>query len=784
MKIILLLIVFLYTAPYCATNLKHYNYTTIGLGTYPSISKGWIDKNGIWMSCYMDSGNAYYNNDNNYRAIYYDHTKEDFIVYTSENSSLDVDTTGVTGVIGKYSEVWLNNIEVNNTRIQLTSERSITYDTSDMCGTVISRPIAGVDSIRWFNGRGDLLRLDMRDNSWTAYSMDTMNLEVAAFYTKFADSHGNIWLNHSLTYPRKKSSISRMDSTGVWYRYDSSNAFFTNTMITCTGSEHEGGMYEDRNRNVWFTRAGGITRYDGEQFYNYDVEPTLLPEDSLESFYNFTVDPHSDTVYIDGTHHTGIWDGDTLRYYLRSMVFPSDRYRYNFIDNNGQIWVDSGKGNHAVHNGNGWYKLSELSWWDSTIANEIGYAHIYDPRGGFWSKSTDTTTHGYIYHNLIRVTAEGYRMYNMFNTGPASDTLYDIAATNNYAYFAHPLGLTYRSRLDSSWECWLPNHFADSTGFLIDSIAALTSDETTLWAGTSSDYSDWPLAKLHKGTWSFIHRDSLGSSAISALELSTTGTLFIGTDSKIIRLKEGTFTTIDSGITVTDFTTKGDTLWAATDKGVFTYINGVSEELSTELFTALEIDHNGDLWAGRDESGAVLLTSTGSHEIVDLPGSSVRAIKRDSFDNIWIATEKGIGKWDGQNWFRYDSSNSVMKSNDIGSIALAPDGSKWFGTRFKGMIHLIDEDSLAVGKHSVVTREIRKVSLSILGRSLRISVPEQTNAAYTLIDLRGREIEKIDLGMITAGVHTVPLNNDFANGFYIVQFTAGTVTIQEKILIK
>ncbi len=65
-----------------------------------------------------------------------------------------------------------------------------------------------------------------------------------------------------------------------------------------------------------------------------------------------------------------------------------------------------------------------------------------------------------------------------------------------------------------------------------------------------------------------------------------------------------------------------------------------------------------------------------------LPQNSVRAIAQSADGYVWLATEEGLVRYDGNYTRVFDrSTDPALRDNFIRSIAAAPDGSVWVGTR-------------------------------------------------------------------------------------------------------
>ena len=65
-----------------------------------------------------------------------------------------------------------------------------------------------------------------------------------------------------------------------------------------------------------------------------------------------------------------------------------------------------------------------------------------------------------------------------------------------------------------------------------------------------------------------------------------------------------------------------------------------------------------------------------------LPQNSVRSIAQSSDGYVWLATEEGLVRYDGNRTRVFDRrSDPILRDNFIQSIATAPDGSVWVSTR-------------------------------------------------------------------------------------------------------
>lgn len=52
---------------------------------------------------------------------------------------------------------------------------------------------------------------------------------------------------------------------------------------------------------------------------------------------------------------------------------------------------------------------------------------------------------------------------------------------------------------------------------------------------------------------------------------------------------------------------------------------------------------------------------------------------------VWVGTQRGVCRFDGQSWATFTSKNSGLADDRVLSIAIAPDGALWFGTQGGGV---------------------------------------------------------------------------------------------------
>ena len=366
-------------------------------------------------------------------------------------------------------------------------------------------------------------------------------------------------------------------------------------------------------------------------------------------------------------------------------------------DQDGFVWIGS---NNGLNRYNGYeFKTFYHNPKDSNsiIGNDI--LQVYeDVQGGIWAGSY----------------GKGFCKY---------DKLKDLFI--QYPYFSDQIIIKFYE--DTSQNLWIfgesrIGYFEHKTGVFHDldqiSLNGLqtviqSSDKHKVWLGTYNglylfDVQSHNLAKFTQGKYS---SDTLTAQNISALYLDQDETLWIGyfTKGKIDQLdinsqqiyhityqENGEFTIPNYSISA--FLESGDFMWIGTQNGGLSLYNKKTGTFKQYLYqkdhpyglNSNSIANEGGFY--KDAQGRIWIsTHFGGLNILDpydfpfetitsfLPDLTVNAILKDSKNNLWVGTEKGIVK--------------VMPSGDykvyveypILSIEEDADGQIWIGTWENGI---------------------------------------------------------------------------------------------------
>ena len=113
-------------------------------------------------------------------------------------------------------------------------------------------------------------------------------------------------------------------------------------------------------------------------------------------------------------------------------------------------------------------------------------------------------------------------------------------------------------------------------------------------------------------------------------------------------------------------------------------MNEENSELPTDLFGDMVVDGQGVAWLRYTRPAPKLIKfwPDGQVEVLDfydinLAEISLRSMTTDHLNNLWIATSKGIKKWEGNTFSNYCTYNAGLGILDFSSIAAGNNGIIW-----------------------------------------------------------------------------------------------------------
>jgi ligand-binding sensor domain-containing protein len=261
--------------------------------------------------------------------------------------------------------------------------------------------------------------------------------------------------------------------------------------------------------------------------------------------------------------------------------------------------------------------------------------------------------------------------------------------------------LRYLSMFDGhSWTVYKTG--SDLSAFI--SINDIKFDSNNIgWIGAS-----WGLGKFENGE--LTEKYAGFDKEINSLLLDSLDTLWIGTNNAGLWKFDGqNFTVFDTSnsyipsntVFSMKFDSKGN-FWLATGGGLAKYdgfnweiYNKDNSELPENTIFTLEIDKEDIIWLGMWHYGLIKFDGVNwkKYEMSNsvFPSNNIYDIKFGKNENLWFGTYNALVKFDYNEWFFFDSTNSGLKNPFITSLEYDhKDDNLWIGSRWYNCLTKFD----------------------------------------------------------------------------------------------
>jgi len=238
-------------------------------------------------------------------------------------------------------------------------------------------------------------------------------------------------------------------------------------------------------------------------------------------------------------------------------------------------------------------------------------------------------------------------------------------------------------------------NYTPKSGLLNHSVTCITEDkEGNLWVGTIAGINKFDGNKFA----SYTIKDGLPDNLITAAFKDSENNVWFGTDRGIAVFRDGVFTkyTTKNGLindTVnTFFQDKKGNVWIGTAEGLCSYAGGKFtnyETLNKSLQTDGMVNVNGfaedneflyvATTKGLIVTGKTQVSIIGSYIPKECKGKNITSILKDSRNNIWLGTPKGLIKYDGLTFSKV-SVRITQNSNIIHNLFEDYEHNLWIGT--------------------------------------------------------------------------------------------------------
>jgi PAS domain S-box-containing protein len=387
-------------------------------------------------------------------------------------------------------------------------------------------------------------------------------------------------------------------------------------------------VLEDKVGNFWIaTRGAGLSYFDGRSFRNFGEADGL----TAKTIWVLRFDRQG-KLWIGSSEGLHSFDGKTFKNYSIREGLPSGWVVSSLlVDNHDKLWVGTRKGL-------GWFDGARFHPVNLGTGKGIGVpVMLQDQRGALWL--------GLYGQGLAKLEASKLTLYQQKN------------------------------------------------GLAHDQVMALLEDrEGNIWVGTQGG----GVSKFAGERFgNYTSAQGLARGVIHAVAQDSKGNFWFGSLSSGLCKFDGkhfTQLTTDQGLVhdqVEDILIDSqDRVYVATDGGL-SILEGrgfrnytIKDGLPNNILKALRMDHQGQLWIGTFEGGAVRFdgkhfTRYSSED--GLLNDRISSLWEDRSRRIWFGTDQGVTVLE-RGSFRSYSSKDGLGTGKVGAIAEDAKGSMWFGT--------------------------------------------------------------------------------------------------------
>lgn len=432
-----------------------------------------------------------------------------------------------------------------------------------------------------------------------------------------------------------------------------------------------GALAQTVDGYLWLGTHDSLYRFDGFEFEKFE------PDDS---------EPLGVVSALAGTAE-GLWVGFRIggarlisANGVMQPVDPGlpDGVVYSFAeDQQGRVWVAADEG-LAHHDGTGWRPIGKEMGFTGRHARAV---HV-DADGYIWAASEEE----------LYMLPPGASSF--MGTGIRSQSISEIASS-------------------PSVDVWITDRSSErllrltKTGFAgvefeeipISNANSIVLDEQgDAWLGTRGSGLHYLAAgKIHESTEgsdvinSYTARDGLSSDYVLAQLIDRDGTLWVGTDAGLDRLKRKTLAplALSTGVGSTALAVDGDgSLWVGSDNGRLTGFRNASHstfELNMPINALVSSQQHGLLIGGHQ--GVFSLSDDEPVRVAELPvestpESAVRTMVVGKDGDIWVSVNReGLFVWADKQWQHIDPFSDSERQVMPVSASRDPSGKLWFGYR-------------------------------------------------------------------------------------------------------
>ncbi|MBS1650675.1 MAG: SpoIIE family protein phosphatase [Bacteroidetes bacterium] len=481
-------------------------------------------------------------------------------------------------------------------------------------------------------------------------------------------------------------------------------------------------IVKDKLGNIWIaTEGAGISRYDGQSFYNYTVENGLPSNKALNLFID-----SKNNVWV-ATEEGGVscFNGHTFKNYDTKTGFIDNTILCIYEDKDGRMWFGS--------NGGGVCCLKDeklISYTTSQgLSNNQVRSIVQDKLGNFWFSTVGGGTNKFDGKQFTRYTTNEGLSYDIILSSMVDkdgniwfgtdDGGIDVFDGNSFKNYSKNNGLIDNSITslyqDSKNNVWIGTYTSgvilfngktftsinESQGLTGNNITSILEDNSgNIWLSTYGG----GLCKFNEMFFkNYTQNEGIGKSVIRGVcEDNSKRKWLASYGNGILKIENNQLYvyTENNGLRSATFKTapvvdKENNIWFATEAngiikfdGKYFYNYSTENGLIDDYIHALFIDSNNNLWIGTEDNGLCVFDGKvfkSYSKQNGLCGNYITSITQDQAGNIWIASDGGgISKFAHETFYNY-SKNQGLINQTINTIYCDKKGNILIGTDGSGL---------------------------------------------------------------------------------------------------
>lgn len=467
-------------------------------------------------------------------------------------------------------------------------------------------------------------------------------------------------------------------------------------------------MTQDAQGYLWFGTLGGASRFDGLEFSNYALADGL-PDPQVSAM----VRDAQGMLFLAAGSAVARWDGRSFITETLPATSRGARILAMAAGPDGSIYLGTDGGGVFRRTADGMARLEGLPEDGELYVRSLALLNdgrlLIGLRNGLllWNGSGCVPVAvGDAEAKTITALAVGRD--GSWWAGTSMDGLYHIAPDGTTTEYDEESGLLRNNvrclLMDDRDRLWIGTKFGlnmlDNVrlrtftihqGLPNDNIwCAFQDSEGGIWFGT-----DGAGAIKYAGDRfiTFTMRDGLCSDLVMNITADARGDLWLGTyDNGICRMDAmATVTTLDglpNNTVWCGLRDRNGGLWFGTSAGLVHLVNGKVQKLPLQVTAheqpvlSLNEAPDGTLWCGMREGllglrpdGSTVYHASGA----DGPGRSIRSMQRDRYGHLWMATDKGLVRMEGDRFDRWTTAEG-LSDNTTHCLLSDAKGRLWVGT--------------------------------------------------------------------------------------------------------